>query len=70
MLLWSKYWSETTKVVQNALYLVKSLWVRVFGPRDPYDGKVESPHLLLRVFEARTFFILNPDRNDSVVSRI
>ena len=27
MFLWLKYWSETTKVVQNALYLLKSLWV-------------------------------------------
>ena len=30
------------------------------GPRDPYDRKVESPHLLLRVFEARTLLISNP----------
>ena len=30
------------------------------GPRAPYDRKVESPHLLLRVFEARTLLISNP----------
>ena len=31
------------------------------GPRDPYDRKVESPHLLLRVFEAMTLLISNPE---------
>ena len=30
------------------------------GPRNPYDKKVKSPHLLLRVFEARTLLISNP----------
>ena len=30
------------------------------GPRDPYDRKVESPHLLFRVFEPSTLLISNP----------
>ena len=31
------------------------------GPRDPYDRNVEGPHLILRIFEARTLLISNLD---------
>ena len=41
-----------------------ALPVQIFvGSRDPYDRKVEGPHLLLRVFETRTLLISNPEHN-------
>ena len=37
------------------------------GPRDPYDRKVESPHLLLRVFGSEDPPYSNPDRESNFI---